>query len=108
MNLQPESPPADAPDTEEVVQMTEVRKCVIHRYDKGSRLTAQDRCDRCGAQAFYDAVIRVDGKDNHVLFCRHHADEHAPKLEAERAVAVYDYRPWLLRQEAEKTTTPAH
>lgn len=107
MSLQPESDPADALN-EEVVQMTEVRRCVIHRYDTTNRLKATDRCDRCGAQAYYDAVIRVEGKDQHMLFCTHHATEHGPKLEAGGAVAVYDYRGVLQAMEDNKTSTPHH
>ena len=36
-----------------------------------SDLTAMDRCDRCGAQAFYRAVL-VSGE---LLFCAHHGRE---------------------------------
>jgi hypothetical protein len=47
-----------------------------------SPLTASDRCDRCGAQAY----IRVElPGGNELLFCAHHAREHGPKL---RALAV--------------------
>jgi ribosomal protein S14 len=45
-------------------------------------LTAQDRCDRCGAQAYLRAVLPGGGD---LLFCRHHAREHGEKL---RQVAV--------------------
>ncbi len=45
-------------------------------------LTAQDRCDRCGAQAYLRAVLPGGGD---LLFCRHHAREHGDKL---RQVAV--------------------
>lgn len=31
-------------------------------------LTLQDRCDRCGAQAWYKAAF----DNGHLLFCRHH------------------------------------
>ena len=47
-----------------------------------SPLTAADRCDRCGAQA-YVRVRLVSGGE--LLFCGHHAREHLPKL---RAVAA--------------------
>ena len=39
-------------------------------------LTAVDRCDRCGAQAFYRAVL-VSGE---LLFCAHHGREYGDKL----------------------------
>ena len=40
------------------------------------RLSPQDRCDACGAQA-YVAVKLADGE---LLFCAHHAAEHKAKL----------------------------
>ena len=48
-------------------------------------LTAADRCDRCGAQAFVRAVLTA----GELLFCAHHARAHAARL-AEVAVAVQD------------------
>lgn len=42
-------------------------------------LTAVDRCDRCGAQA-YLRVELSEGLD--LLFCAHHAREHGDKLKA--------------------------
>ncbi|WP_460852926.1 DUF7455 domain-containing protein [Nocardioides montaniterrae] len=49
-------------------------------------LTAEDRCDRCGAQAY----LRVElGTGGELLFCGHHAREHGDKLK-EIAVAVQD------------------
>ena len=48
----------------------------------GPSLTAEDRCDRCGAQAY----IRVElNGGNELLFCAHHGREHADKL---RSVAL--------------------
>lgn len=41
-------------------------------------LTAADRCDRCGAQAY----VRVVMPSGHLFFCAHHAREHAPKFTA--------------------------
>ena len=40
-------------------------------------LTASDRCDRCGAQAFVRATM-PNGSD--LLFCRHHGNEHLTAL----------------------------
>lgn len=39
-------------------------------------LTAQDRCDRCGARA----VIRAQFIASELLFCNHHSREYANKL----------------------------
>ncbi len=49
-------------------------------------LTASDRCDRCGAQA-YLRVQLSEGAE--LLFCAHHAREHGDKLR-EIAVELYD------------------
>jgi len=40
-------------------------------------LTAADRCDRCGAQAYVRARLHAGGE---LLFCAHHGREHLPKL----------------------------
>lgn len=41
------------------------------------KLTASDRCDRCGAAARVRAVLPSGGE---LLFCNHHAREHQSKL----------------------------
>lgn len=41
-------------------------------------LTALDRCDSCGAQAY----IRVMIGESALLFCAHHGRRHQEKLEA--------------------------
>ena len=45
-------------------------------------LTAADRCDRCGAQAYVRVVLPV----GELLFCGHHARAHA---DAYQGVAVH-------------------
>ena len=49
-------------------------------------LTAVDRCDRCGAQAYLRVELSGGGE---LLFCAHHAREHGDKLR-EIAVHVHD------------------
>jgi hypothetical protein len=49
-------------------------------------LTALDRCDRCGAQAYLRVELAGGGD---LLFCAHHAREHGDKIK-EIAVAVQD------------------
>ncbi|MCW4353300.1 hypothetical protein ONR57_08325 [Hoyosella sp. YIM 151337] len=50
------------------------------------RLTAIDRCDRCGARARVLATLPSGGE---LLFCQHHANEYTAKLtELEANVAV--------------------
>ncbi len=61
-------------------------------------LTASDRCDRCGAQA-YLRVHLASGSE--LLFCAHHAREHGDKLKTV-AVNVHDETGKLL--EAPKAT----
>ena len=50
-----------------------------------TNLTAMDRCDRCGAQAFYLAEL-LSGE---LLFCAHHGREYGAKL-AQAAVRIED------------------
>ncbi|WP_421734962.1 DUF7455 domain-containing protein [Cellulomonas sp.] len=46
-----------------------------------AELTRQDRCDRCGAQAFVRATLpTADGME--LLFCGHHFRAHELKLVA--------------------------
>lgn len=40
-------------------------------------LTAADRCDRCGAQAYVRVLLESGGE---LLFCAHHGREHASAL----------------------------
>ena len=42
-----------------------------------TQLTAEDRCDRCGAQAYVRVVLLSGGE---LLFCAHHGREHASAL----------------------------
>ncbi len=42
-------------------------------------LTAVDRCDRCGAQAYLRVELQSGGE---LLFCAHHAREHGDKIRA--------------------------
>lgn len=49
-------------------------------------LTAQDRCDSCGAQAYFEVTIPYgDGKAGVLLFCVHHFREGEKKL---RSIAI--------------------
>jgi len=49
-------------------------------------LSAMDRCDRCGAQAYVRVVLTAGGE---LLFCAHHFREHEHRLRAS-ATAVHD------------------
>jgi hypothetical protein len=50
-----------------------------------SGLTAADRCDRCGAQAYLRVELQSGGE---LLFCAHHAREHGDKLKEIAATVV--------------------
>ncbi|MFC7374318.1 hypothetical protein ACFQS2_11540 [Brachybacterium sp. GCM10030267] len=41
------------------------------------RLTAHDRCDRCGAQAYVKVRLEAGGE---LMFCAHHARAHEDAL----------------------------
>ena len=49
-------------------------------------LSAADRCDRCGAQAYIRARLTSGGE---LLFCAHHGRQHLPQLQA-RASEIHD------------------
>ncbi len=49
-------------------------------------MTAEDRCDRCGAQAYLRVELETGGE---LLFCAHHAREHGDELK-KIAVRVID------------------
>jgi hypothetical protein len=57
-----------------------------------SPLTAADRCDRCGAQAYLRVELQSGGE---LLFCAHHAREHGDKIK-EVAVNLVDETDRLL------------
>jgi len=58
-------------------------------------LTADDRCDRCGAQA-YMRVTLTSGLE--LLFCGHHGKEFGPKL-AEAGATLDDQLEQLVESE---------
>ena len=49
-------------------------------------LTATDRCDRCGAQAYIRARLVSGGE---LLFCAHHGRQHLAALQ-DKAEAIHD------------------
>jgi hypothetical protein len=59
-------------------------------------LSAADRCDRCGAQAYLRVELQSGGE---LLFCAHHAREHGDKLR-EIAANVVDETTKLSRTPA--------
>lgn len=53
------------------------------------QLTAADRCDRCGAQAYVRVILEAGTE---LFFCGHHKREYADALEQLRAAGakIYD------------------
>lgn len=51
---------------------------VVQELDGAEPLTALDRCDSCGAQAY----VRVTMSTGELLFCAHHANQYREKLTA--------------------------
>jgi hypothetical protein len=49
-------------------------------------LSAMDRCDRCGAQAYVRTVL---GSGSELLFCAHHWHDNEARLR-EIAVSIHD------------------
>ena len=49
-------------------------------------MAPDDRCDRCGVQAYVRVELPSGGE---LLFCGHHAHEYGPRLR-ELGVAVHD------------------
>jgi hypothetical protein len=63
-------------------------------------LTALDRCDRCGAQAFTLYVLGASS----LLFCAHHDREHGDALRSQGATLVVDETAALTSAPASGTT----
>jgi hypothetical protein len=49
------------------------------------RLTAHDRCDRCGAQAYVKVLLEAGGE---LMFCAHHARAHGDALKGIAAEVI--------------------
>lgn len=75
----------------------------VHTYDAatGVTMSAINRCDRCGAQAYYEARLPGDAV---LLFCAHHAGQHHDKL-LETAIEIHDHRGLLEAQAKEPEPT---
>ncbi|AAZ56168.1 hypothetical protein JCM3263A_00850 [Thermobifida fusca] len=55
-------------------------------------LTASDRCDRCGAQAYVRVVLNSGGE---LLFCAHHMRQHGESIR-KVAMEIHDETDRLL------------
>jgi len=64
-------------------------------------LTATDRCDRCGLQAYVLVNVPVPGSGDHeLLFCAHDFREHESQLRFSGARVLLDQRRQLEKQES--------
>ncbi|MFV0429631.1 MAG: hypothetical protein ACK5KO_09435 [Arachnia sp.] len=66
--------------------MTKPREAIMPTTAPAPQLTAMDRCDRCGAQAYLRVILTSGGE---LMFCAHHASEHREKL-AQVAERIHD------------------
>lgn len=70
-------------------------------------MKATDRCDRCGAQAFVEVVIRAQSElpksHHHLLFCCHHWSAHKEKILAMPEAMIADHTGYLQKLEREST-----
>jgi len=64
----------------------EKRSHVTTTIAPSAALTAADRCDRCGAQAYLRVQLAGGGE---LMFCAHHAREHGERLR-EVAITIHD------------------
>lgn len=72
----------------------------VDLHTTAAELTRQDRCDRCGAQAYVKATLpTADGLE--LLFCGHHFRAHELKLVAAGA-AIHDERHRIDEQAPER------
>lgn len=62
------------------------------------QLTAADRCDSCGAQAYVQVVY----ESGELLFCGHHFTKNQEKIEA-KALVIYDERHRLSARAGEES-----
>lgn len=58
--------------------MTQLTSDAIDEIELSETLTAHDRCDSCGAQAY----VRVTLENGELLFCAHHGAKYKEKLAA--------------------------
>ena len=69
---------------------------VIEVEDKS--MLATQRCDRCGAQAWVEALVNKE--KSALLFCGVHFREHEEAIKAIPEAMIADHRPTLLKQES--------
>ena len=59
----------------------------VNLPDPSIELTRADRCDRCGAQAYYRYLF----ESGDLLFCQHHQHDHNKALEVYPAFSQFSF-----------------
>lgn len=90
-------------ETKTVAEEAIVGMAQVSTVDFG--LPATHRCDSCGAQAYVEVEIAVDGDKKGLLFCSHDYTRKGPNGSNEdvlmmQALRIVDHRPFLVVQEA--------
>lgn len=63
---------------------------VLEKAEPDYDLKVADRCDRCGAQAFFVALFEDCERKLDLMFCAHHGKKHSPAL-VEQGFDVLDF-----------------
>jgi hypothetical protein len=80
-----QTPVAEEPFPGGTGELTRNEADVTTAVATSTPLTAADRCDRCGAQAYLRVELLSGGE---LLFCAHHAREHGEALKEVAATMV--------------------
>ena len=78
---------SEACETVGLMSATHVPEVFMSTLTQPAPLTASDRCDRCGAQAYVQVMLTSGGE---LLFCGHHARKHLDQLRP-LAYEIHDF-----------------
>ena len=71
-----------------VEDFTQMTNNLIEQIDKKWTLSALDRCDACGSQAYVQAL----GTSGDLLFCAHHYQDILSNEKAQEAMTKFAYQ----------------
>jgi hypothetical protein len=60
-----------------MIDLANRERLTVNTMTQSTTLTANDRCDRCGAQGYVRVTLQTGGT---LVFCGHHARKHEEKL----------------------------
>lgn len=72
---------------------------MAHVIEAVKGMNPNERCDRCGAQAYMQVRGEKWDAKSDLMFCAHHAREHEDALKALPNVKIADHRPALMAAE---------